>query len=97
MGGGRGFGMGTLTYNLDGKESITETSGQNQGSMTLKAKSNDKGLELSSTRKANFQGNDVTITNNERWELSSGGTLTIKRTTDNPRGTQQSTLVFTKQ
>jgi hypothetical protein len=40
----------------------------------------------------------VTATTTEDWTLSADGkTLTIKRTSESPRGTQNSTLVFNKQ
>src|SRR5207249_1345307 len=49
-------------------------------------------------RTFNFQGNDVTSTSTEIWELSGDGkTLTIQRTSESPRGTQKSTLIFNKQ
>jgi hypothetical protein len=47
--------------------------------------------------KANFQGNDVTITSTEHWELADGGkTLKVHRTSESPRGTQETKLTFTK-
>jgi hypothetical protein len=99
-GGGRAGGMmSSLTYKLDGTESTVEAGGGRPGSVTLKAtwKNDGKTLSLMNVRKLNFQGNDVTITTTEQWELSSDGkTLTIHRTTESPRGTQTSTLVFNK-
>ena len=54
--------------------------------------------ELTTKRTFNFQGNDVTSTSTEVWDLSGDGkTLTIQRTSESPRGTQSSTLVFNKQ
>jgi len=100
-GQGRGMGggmMGPRTYNLDGKEVTTE--GQNGGSSTMKATWSGDGsaLELSSIRKANFQGNDVTITSTDKLSLSGDGkTLTVSRHSESPRGTTDSTLVFNKQ
>jgi hypothetical protein len=104
MGGGRGRGgMGggfapSASYKLDGTETTTE--GQRGGTVTSKAEWKDGGktLVLKSVRKANFQGNDVTFTTTEEWSLSGDGkTLTVKRTSESPRGTQSSTLVFNKQ
>lgn len=98
-GGGRGGMMPSLTYKLDGAESTMEAGGGRGGSITLKAawKDGGKTLALTNVRKFNFQGNDVTITTNETWTLSADGkTLTIQRTTESPRGTQNSTLVFNK-
>jgi hypothetical protein len=103
MGGGRGRGMGgfppSSTYKLDGTETTAEATGGRGGTSTLKAEWKDGGktLELKRVTKFNFQGNDVTATTTEDWSLSADGkTLTIKRTSESPRGTQNSTLVFDK-
>jgi hypothetical protein len=103
MGGGRGRGMGggfapSATYKLDGTETTSE--GQRGGTTTSKAEWKDGGktLVLHRVTKLNFQGNDVTLTTTEEWSLSSDGkTLTVKRTSESPRGTQSYTLVFNKQ
>ena len=98
--GGFGMGMGTATYKLDGSEIKTESAGGRGGAATLKAQWADggKALNLTTTRSFNFQGNETTRTTSDRWELSEGGkVLKVKRTSDSPRGTQESTLVFTKQ
>jgi hypothetical protein len=74
--------------------------GQMPGKATLTAKWKDDGkvLELTSKRNMNIQGNEVTITTTEHWELADGGkTLKIHRKSENPRGTQESKLTFTKQ
>lgn len=98
---GRGMGMGgPSTYKLDGTETTVESTGGRGGTSTLKATWNDggKSLELKRVSKFNFQGNDVTATTTEVWTLSGDGkTLTVKRTSESPRGTQSSTLVFNKQ
>jgi hypothetical protein len=100
-GGGRGVGMaGPRTYKLDGSESTVEDTGRMPGKSTLKASwSNDgKTLELSSNSIRNFQGNEVTITSTDKFELSDDGkVLTVNRHSESPRGTQDSTLVFNKQ
>ena len=103
MGGGRGRGMGggfapSTTYKLDGTETTAE--GPRGGTSTLKAEWKDGGktLVLKRVSKLSFQGNDVTLTTTEEWSLSSDGkTLTVKRTSESPRGTQSYTLVFNKQ
>jgi len=103
MGGGRGRGMGggfapSVSYKLDGTETTSE--GPRGGTTTSKAEWKDGGktLVLHRVSKINFQGNDVTLTNTEEWSLSSDGkTLTVKRTSESPRGTQSYTLVFNKQ
>ena len=52
---------------------------------------------LKRVSKFNFNGNDVTATTTEEWSLSGDGkTLTVKRASESPRGTQSSTLVFGK-
>jgi hypothetical protein len=103
-GQGRGRGMGLFppnaSYKLDGTETTADNPGGMGGTTTYKAawKDGGKTLELKRVRKGNFQGNEVTITTTEDWTLSADGkTLTIKRTTESPRGTQNSTLVFNKQ
>lgn len=103
MGGGRGRGMGgfppSATYMLDGSESSVEAMGGRGGTTTLKAEWKDGGktLVLKRVSKFNFQGSDVTATTTEDWSLSADGkTLTVKRTSESPRGTQTSTLVFDK-
>jgi len=87
------------TYNLDGSETSQEMTGRMPGKAALKAKWQGEGkiLELSSVFKTNVQGNDVTITSTEHWELADGGkTLKVHRTSESPRGTQESKLTFTK-
>ena len=87
-----------VTYNLDGSETTAEFAGRMPGKGTLKAKwASDSVLELHSVRNANFQGNDVTITTTEHWELADGGkTLTVHRTMETPQGSRDMKLVFTK-
>ena len=87
-----------MTYNLDGSETTAEFGGRMPGKGTLKAKwASDSVLELHAVRNLNFQGNDVTITTTEHWELADGGkTLKVHRTTESPRGTQEVKLTFTK-
>ena len=86
------------TYNLDGSETSLEMTGRMSGKAALKAKwQGDSILELSSVLKTNIQGNDVTITTTEHWELADGGkTLKVHRTQETPRGTQEVKMVFTK-
>ena len=86
-------------YNLDGSETSMEMTGRMPGKAALKAKWQGDGkiLELSSVLKTNVQGNDVTITSTEHWELADGGkTLKVHRTSESPRGTQESKLTFAK-
>jgi hypothetical protein len=101
-GGRRGLGMGmpAATYRLDGTETKIESAGGRGGAATLKGQLKEGGnvLELTATRTFNFQGNETTRTTHERWELADGGkTLKVKRTTDTPQGTRESTLVFNRQ
>jgi hypothetical protein len=87
------------TYNLDGSETSMEKTGRMPGKAALKAKWQGDGqiLELNSVLKANVQGNDITITGTEHWELAdSGKTLKVHRVSESPRGTQESKLTFTK-
>lgn len=98
-GGGGGFRPSNqpMTYKLDGSETAIDMG--DRGKISLKAKSNKDGktLELTTVRQGNFQGNNVTFTTKESWELSDGGkVLKVHRVSDSPRGTQDSNLVFNK-
>ena len=87
------------TYNLDGSETSQEMTGRMPGKAALKAKWQGDGkiLELNSVLKAQMQGNDVTITTTEHWELADGGkTLKVHREQESPRGKQESKLTFVK-
>jgi hypothetical protein len=98
--GGMGMGMGSATYKLDGSETKIESSNGRPGSATLKAqwKDNGKALELTNTRSFNMQGNDMSRTIRDRWELADGGkTLKVKRSVDGSQMAQESTLVFSRQ
>lgn len=105
--GGRGGGMGRsgmggdskLTYSLDGKEtSVDQTSPMGTIPVKLKATPDDKKLKLSQSRTISGQMGEMTLTTNEEWSLSPDGkTLTVSRESTTPRGTNSSTMVFTKQ
>lgn len=87
------------TYNLDGSETTVEMTGRMAGKATLKAKwmGDGNALELSSVQNVNVQGNDVTITRQDHWELAEGGkVLNVHRKSESPRGTQELKLVFNK-
>lgn len=98
-GGGFGGGDGTFTYTLDGKESSVETDGP-MGKVPVKLKANletDGKLKLSSARSFTGPNGEISITTKETWALSDDGkTLTVKRDTESPRGTNSSEMVFTK-
>jgi hypothetical protein len=56
-----------------------------------------KFLEMNEVRNVNFQGNEVTITSTQHWELADGGsTLKVHQVTESPRGKQEAKLVLTK-
>ena len=95
MGGG---GNSNLTYLLNGKESkITQDSPMGAVPVTLKAKLDGDKLKLNQMRTINTQMGEVSITTKETWTLSDGGkTLTVKRDTESPRGTNSSEMVFKK-
>jgi len=87
------------TYNLDGSETSMEMTGRMPGKAALKAKWQGDGkiLELNSVLKASVQGNDVTITTTEHWELADGGkTLKVHRVQESPQGARESKLTFAK-
>jgi hypothetical protein len=95
---GGGMGDGTTTYKLDGKESkITQETPMGAIPVTLKAKIDGGKMNLSQSRMLNTQMGEISITTKETWTLSEDGkTLTVKRETETPRGTNSSELVFTK-
>ena len=87
------------SYNLDGSEITTDVTGRMTGKATTTAKWQGDGkiLELNEVRKVNIQGNDVTITTTEHWELADGGkTLKVHRKQETPRGAQEAKMVLTK-
>jgi len=99
-GGGRGFGAGdgTVSYNLEGKETVIEIDGPN-GKMPVKYKGSIEGgkANLTNSRSISGQMGEITITTKETWSLSDDGkSLTVNREMSTPRGTMTSTLVFTK-
>jgi hypothetical protein len=101
-GGGGGMGMGgqAATYKLDGSETTSEMTGRMTGKATRKAKWSDGGkmLELNTVINGDMGGNSFTATTVDHWELAEGGkVLKIHRKSENPRGTQESKLVFNKQ
>ena len=102
-GGRRGGGMGMMgpqnvAYKLDGSETTLDTGGRGAATAKAEWQNGGKTLKLTVRRTFNFQGNDVTATTTELWDLSADGkTLTIQRTNESPRGTMSSTLVFNKQ
>jgi hypothetical protein len=87
------------SYNLDGSETTMDVTGRMPGKATMSAKWQGDGkiLELNQVTKANVQGNDITITTTEHWELADGGkTLKVHRKQESPRGAQETKLVLTK-
>jgi hypothetical protein len=102
-GGGGGMGRGgggdtTFTYTLDGKETkIEQESPMGKIPVTLKAKADGGKLNLSSSRTMTTPNGEMTSTTKEDWSLSEDGkTLTIVREQASPRGTNSSTMVFSK-
>ena len=98
MGGGFGGGDDNVTYTLDGKEVKTEVDGR-MGKMpvTRSAKISGGKLQISSSRTFTGQNGEMTMTNKEKWELSSDGkTLTINAERSGMRGAESTTKVFNK-
>lgn len=88
----------TENYKLDGTEVSEDVA---FGQATMKAKRNAKMmgdvLELKSVLSGEFNGNAFNITTTQHLELADGGkTLKVHQTSESPRGTQESKLVFTK-
>ena len=97
--GGFGGGDSTTVYSLDGKETkVEQETPMGKFPVTYKANLEKGGkLNLSSSRTVNGPNGEMTITTKETWQLSEDGkTLTVKRETESPRGTQSSEMVFTK-
>ncbi len=102
-GGGGGMGRmgggdGTTTYDLSGKETKVDIDGPN-GKMPQMLKATKDGAKLTLSKSSSFSGpmGDVTITTKETWELGADGkSLTVNREQSSPRGTNTSTMVFTK-
>ena len=92
-----GGGDGTVTYLL-GKETTVEIEGPN-GKLPVKYKGSIDGGKANLLTSRSFTGamGEVTMTTKDVWSLSSDGkTLTVERENTTPRGTNASTLVFTK-
>lgn len=96
---GSQFPSPTWTYNLDGTESSVDVQGRMPSKATLKAAWANDGntLELSRKQTGTFNGQEFSFTTTEKWTLSEEGkVLTILRSSETPRGKQESTLVFNK-
>lgn len=104
-GGGRGAmmggGNGTVSYNLNGNETIIEpenSTGAPSVVIRLKAEAAKDGkLKLIATRSFETQMGAMTVKTVDVWELQDGGkTLKISRETETPRGSQSAEMYFTK-
>jgi hypothetical protein len=97
-GGFGGGGDSSMTYGLDGKETTIQQEGPNGSTpVKLKAQADGSNLHLSSSRTFNGPMGEISITSKEDWSLSADGkTLTVKRESTSPRGTNSSELVFVK-
>ncbi len=86
-------------YQLDGRETTEEAPGPRGGKITRKTKwlAGGKTLEIIDVRNVNVQGNDVTITTIEHWELTDGGkTLKVHRKQESPQGARETTFILNK-
>ncbi|MFM9905876.1 MAG: hypothetical protein ACKVQJ_15035 [Pyrinomonadaceae bacterium] len=98
MGGGMGGADTSVTYTLDGKETILEVDSP-MGKMPVHYTGKIDGgkLLLSSARTMSTPNGDVSISSKETWALSSDGkTLTVDAESTSPRGTNSTQKVFTK-
>lgn len=87
-----------VPYNLDGSKAKVQMAGRNGSTAEATVYLENKGDKtvLHSEREINVQGNPVTIKVTETWEISKDGkSLTVNRTIDSPRGSQNMTLIFT--
>lgn len=97
-GGGMGMGGGKQTYTLDGKEVKTEVENQ-MGKVPTTTKATLAGGKFELSRSSTFTTPDgeMTSSTKETWELSADGkVLTVNREQTSSRGSNSSTLVFTK-
>ncbi|HKR00834.1 MAG TPA: hypothetical protein VJT09_09175 [Pyrinomonadaceae bacterium] len=87
-----------VSYKLDGSKAKAQMGGRMPGEATIYLEQKEDGkVVLHVLRELNFQGNAVTITITESWELMDNGkTLKAKRTVESPRGTQEMEMVYTK-
>jgi hypothetical protein len=98
-GGGRGMGGGfggPRTFSLDGSETASENErGKTVRKATVSA--DGKTIELSSKSTFNGPNGEMTLSSNDKLQLSADGkVLTVTRHSESPRGPQDSTLVFNK-
>ena len=94
-GGGRGMGRGfggggdgTITYALDGKETVVEVDGPN-GKMPVKynAAFETGKATLTSSRTFNTPNGEIAVTSKDVWTLSADGkVLTVVQERTSPRG-----------
>ncbi len=92
-------GEQTAIYNLEGKESVTETgSGTMASKETRKASFTADGkLNLNFTRSFKSETGDVNLKTNEIWELTDEGkTLKVTRYMETPRGATNAEMYFTR-
>lgn len=100
----RGRALATVfrrfTCNLDGKETVRETSGLSPGKLKRRAnwKKGTQSLEIYLERDFDVQGNQFTSYVRETWDLAEGGkVLKIKRTVNSLAGWDETTLVFNRE
>ncbi len=95
---GSGRGETTTTYDLSGRETTVDVEGPNgKRPQALKATAAGGKLSLSRSMTFNTPNGDMTQTTKDTWELSADGrTLTVNREQSSPRGSNTSTLVFSK-
>lgn len=89
----------TLIYSLEkGKFTKIDTFGTGgSGTAILTADFDGDKLKLNQARTFNTQRGEISTTVKEIWTLSADGkTLTVKRETESPRGTNSSEMVFAK-
>lgn len=102
-GGGRGPGRGaggdgTVTYALDGKETVVEVDGPN-GKMPVKynAVLETGKATLTSNRTFSTPNGEMAVTSKDVWTLSADGkVLSVVQERTSPRGSSTATLVFNK-
>lgn len=84
----------TLTYKLDGSESVN--AGMRGGEVKSTSKWDGDKLITESTQTMNGPTGEMTIRSKETRSLAADGTMVVNTTRETPRGTQTSKLVFKK-
>ena len=85
----------TMTYTLDGKESIN-TSPRGDSKSVAQWSSDGKSLTISTARSFEMNGETVNMKTVEVWSLTDPKTVTIQYSSSTPNGERKMTMVYDK-